>query len=243
MFIGDDADNVRYNPSNNTALVSYKTTNGGAIAAIDLQTWKVTREFVFASRPESFQLDLGGQRLFANLPRGVRATNDGVVAAVDLLDGKPLAQIPLNGLARNFPMAFDAAHQRLFVATRRPARLIEIDTRAYKVATQIECGEDSDDLFYDAQRNDVTVIAGGYRPDLSDTNTIVRATSTNEIGSLDIFSIGAEGALTLAGRVMTAPHGRTGLYVPARSALYLFTPFKGEREAEVREYQYGVSRH
>lgn len=232
MPVGEDADNVRHNASNNTFLVCYGDTNRGAIAVIDPTGWTVARTLEFPSKPESFQLDLAGQRLFANLPRSVRATNDGQVAAVDLRSGKTLAMISLDGVSRNFPMAFDAAHQRLFVAARRPARLIEIDTRSYKVAQQIACGEDSDDLFYDARRNQAIVIEGGYRPDLSATN----AAFTDENGSISVFSPGPSGALALIGQVATAQHARTGFFAAPRNALYVFVPFRGEREAEIREY-------
>ena len=48
-------------------------------------------------------------------------------------------------------MAFAAAHERLFIATRRPARLMIIDTRRYAVIAETACTDDSDDLFYDPQ--------------------------------------------------------------------------------------------
>ena len=35
----------------------------------------------------------------------------------------------------------------------------------------------------------------------------------------------------------TAPRARTGLFVPSRRTLYLAVPFRGEREAEIREYR------
>jgi hypothetical protein len=238
MTVGEDADNVRYDASNNTVLVSYGDRNKGAIAVIDPAGWTVKRQYEFSSRPESFQLDLAGQRLFANLPRGVKATNDGDVAAVDMRDGKTLATIHLDGMARNFPMAFAAAGQRLFIAARSPARLIVIDTKTYKIAGKAACGEDSDDLFYDAKRDKVVVVAGGWRPDMRTTDAILVAAPSSEMGSLDVFAIDSKGAPSLTGSVPTAPHARTGYFAPARGAFYLFVSFRAEHEAEVREYQF-----
>jgi DNA-binding beta-propeller fold protein YncE len=153
--IGEDADNVRYAPRNNTVLVTYGSTNAGAVAVLDAGSGERIREIRFSSRPESFQLDPAGKWLFANLPRGVRATTDGEVAIADRESGKVEAIIALPGLARNFPMAYDAEHGRLFIACRRPARLIEIDVRSRQIMAEEPCTDDSDDLFYDAQSRQV----------------------------------------------------------------------------------------
>ena len=237
FILGQDADNVRYDATHDTILISYGGTNQGAIAVFDPHTWTKLREFSFASRPESFQLDPAGNRLFANLPKGVRAVEDGAVAVVNLQDGTPLAHIQLQGRARNFPMAFDAAHERLFIASRRPARLIEIDTRRYEIIGDAPCTDDADDLFYDAKRNQVLVVGGGYRPDLQTPESISPRSPAGGIGALDVFSLGPKGELRWSSTTPTAWHARTGLFVPARGSLYVFVSFHDEREAEIREYR------
>ena len=237
FILGPDADNVRYDAIHDTILISYGNTNQGAIAVFDPHNWTKLREFSFASRPESFQLDPAGNRLFANLPKGVKAIEDGAVAVVNLKDGTPLARIQLKGRARNFPMAFDAAHQRLFVASRRPARLIEIDTRSYEIIGDTPCTDDSDDLFYDAKHNQVLVVGGGFRPDLQTPESISPCSPSGDIGAIDAFSLGPKGELTRSSTTPSAPHARTGLFVPARDSLYLFVSFHGGHDAEIREYR------
>lgn len=187
--VGADADNVRCDIRTDTVWVSYGDTNSGAIAVFDPETWKQLRQIRFSSRPESFQLEPKGQRLFANLPKGVRAVEDGSVAVVDQADGKLHSRIALPGLARNFPMALDAEHQRLFIATRRPARLIVIDTRRCRVLDQAPCTDDSDDLFYDAQTGHVLVIGGGFRPDLQAPGTASPCSPAGDTGALDVFAV------------------------------------------------------
>lgn len=238
FILGADADNVRYDSKNDLVFISYGETNRGVIAVIEPHTWSCSREFLFPSKPESFQLDITGNRLFVNLPKGIRAVEDGGVAVIDLRDGKSLAQIPLKGRARNFPMAFDAVHQRLFVATRLPARLIEINTQNYQVVAEACCTDDSDDLFYDAKRDQVIVIGGGFRPDLQAGGSASPCSPSGEMGAFDRFSVGPKGELTLIKSTTTAPHARTGLFVPTRDALYLAVPFRGTSEAELREYRF-----
>ena len=187
--VGLGADNVRYDAKADSVYVTYGDTNGGAIAVFDARTWAKLRDLPFKCRPESFQLEPEGARLFANVPCGIRAEIDGTVAVADRNTGQIVAEIPLKDRARNFPMAFDAAHQRLFVACRKPARLVAIDTTRYQIISDAECSEDSDDLFYDAQTNQVYVIGGGFRPDMQDPATGYQGVQRDEIGAIDVFSV------------------------------------------------------
>ncbi|MCG3137311.1 MAG: hypothetical protein HJJLKODD_01155 [Phycisphaerae bacterium] len=233
---GPGADNVRYDSQYHTVYITHRQEDSGVITVYDAKTLAVLRRISFLTRPESFQLDPAGNRLFANLPGGVRATADGSVAVVDRTSGDKLAQIDLPGRARNFPMAFDTAHERLFIVSRKPAKLILIDTRTYQVTAQADCAEDSDDLFYDAQNNQVVVIGGGYRPDLRLENEPIPAGTPDETGAIDIFSIDDQGQLHKIASTPTLPHARTGLFVANRRALYVAVPPQGERDSEIREY-------
>ena len=242
ITLGQGADNVRYDAEADAIYITYGTVEGGAIAVFNPRTWEKLREIHYKCRPESFQLDPRGTRVFANLPGGTRATQDGVVAVADRTTGKTKAEIALKGRARNFPMAFDAAHERLFVVTRRPAKLIAIDTRSNAVLTEADCAEDSDDLFYDATSDHVLVIGGGFRPDMQDVPvTTGVATSQgarrDETGAIDVFAVGEGGELTRVSVTGTAPHARTGLFVPERRALYIAVPPLEGRTPEVREYK------
>jgi hypothetical protein len=251
---GGDADNVRYDPRSKLIYVSCRGGNGGAIGAFDPRTWERQRELTFATRPESFQLDPDSPRLVANLPGGLRAEQDGLVAVVNRESGQPLAEIRLIGLARNYPMALDAAHDRAFVAARRPATLAMLDLHRATVSAQAACGEDSDDLFYDAQTQRVYVICGGYRPDMAPTPTTTQSaapasqttSAPSELGSIDVFEVRPPSAGAGRGPLLervaatpTAPHARTGLFVPQRRALYVAVPPQNGRDAEIREYRVG----
>jgi hypothetical protein len=237
--IGTDADNARYDAANNTALVAYGDTNSGAIAILDAGSFAKLREIPFDSKPESFQIDPAGNFMMVNLPGGVRASREGAVAVADRKAGSVEAEIALTNRARNFPMAFDAAHQRVFVATRKPAELIEIDRRHFSVIAEAPCIDDSDDLYYDAQTGRVLVIGGGFRPDLLTPGTASPASPPGQMGAIDVFSVGEDGALTRVGSTRTAPHARTGLFVPSRRALYVGVPPLAGRPAEILEYKVG----
>lgn len=235
IAVGVDADNVRYDARLKQVYVTWGSVKHGAIAVFDATTWAKLREIPFLSRPESFQLDPAGSRLYANQPGGTRATCDGRVVVLDRDTNRPTTDIMLENLSRNFPMALDAAGERLFVVTRRPARLLCIDTRRCVVTGRVVCGEDSDDLFYDAKTGHVLVVCGGYRPDMVDGGP--KAADMDETGSVEVYAVSSDGHMSLRAKTRTAPRARTGLFVPERRALYVAVPMRGEADPEVREYK------
>ena len=182
--LGAGADNVRYDATHDTVLVSYGNNEKGAVAVIDPHSWNVLSEFSFPSRPESFQLDLTGNRMFANLPRGVRAVTDGEVAVLDLKSGKALARIPLRGQARNFPMAFDSTHQRLYIASRRPASLIQIDMAIPAKVNPVQ--RQNSDLMGIRIRNGSKKIGLIFKFFISQTTLIFYKTSTFFMSSISV---------------------------------------------------------
>jgi hypothetical protein len=64
-----------------------------------------------------------------------------------------------------------------------------------------------------------------------------QATSKDETGTIEVFSVAADGALRLVASTPSAPHARTGLFVPTRRALYVAVPMRGGRDPEIREYK------
>lgn len=236
VVVGDDADNVRYDAVANTVLVSYGNTNAGAIAVLEAGSWRKLRDIGFPSRPESFRLDPAGNRLYANLPGGVRAVRDGQVAAADRSSGQVEKTVALAGRARNFPMSLDPEHHRLFIATRRPAKLITLDARSLAVLSEADCTDDSDDLFHDPQTGRILIIGGGFRPDLQAPGTASPASPPGVMGALDVFTVGADHRLQRVATIPTAVHARTGLFVPERRAIYIAVSQWEGRDPEIREY-------
>jgi hypothetical protein len=65
----------------------------------------------------------------------------------------------------NFPMALDEAHQRLLVACRSPAKLLEYDMQNGALVGSLDCAKDADDTCIDAaaKRLDVIGVRGSSR--------------------------------------------------------------------------------
>jgi DNA-binding beta-propeller fold protein YncE len=237
--VGQNADNVRSDGTNRVYVGFGPDEGPGGLAVYDAAALKKVGEIQLASRPESFQLDLrpGNSRMFVNLPGQKRADNDGTVAVVDRATGRTLAMWPLAGAARNFPMAFDAEHERVFIASRKPAQLICLDSKSGTVISHAPCVADSDDLFFDATTNRVMVIGGGHR---AGEPAPPGASTPGSDAALDVFQLDGEGSLSKIASVFTAPHARTGFFVPERRAVYVVCPPQGAEDAKVLEFTLGT---
>src|SRR6266852_4820983 len=86
--LGDDSDNVRYDPAAKRLFVGY---GGGALAAISPADGKVLGEAKLSGHPESFQLERSGSRVFVNVP------NADQIAVVDRAAMKMTATWPVVG--------------------------------------------------------------------------------------------------------------------------------------------------
>src|ERR1700730_157694 len=116
----EDADQLRYDPVSKRIFVGYGDEAEGAIGMFDATTNKRVGDFVVGAHPESFQLEEKGPKIFVNLA----STNQ--IAVIDR-NTKKVDKWKLEGAGTNFPMALDEVHRRLFVAARRPARLLVLD--------------------------------------------------------------------------------------------------------------------
>ncbi len=201
-----DADNLRYDPATRLLIVGY---GDGALGWLDLDG-KKAGEVELGAHPESFQLEPSGSRIFVNLP------DSKSVAAVDRRKREVTARWRETRALKNYPMSLDAAHHRLFLGCRAPARLLVLDTESGKTVAEAPATGDSDDLFYDPARRCVYVIGGE--------------------GFVEVFRQIDPDRYETAGRTKTAPGARTGLLVPELGRLFVAVPHRGAQKAAVLVY-------
>jgi DNA-binding beta-propeller fold protein YncE len=206
LALGEDADNVRYDPEHERLYVGY---GSGALVEVDALTRERVADVQLQAHPESFQRESSG-RIFVNEARRARvAVLDGAKRAV-------VSRWELGGPSANYPMALDEGHHRLFVGTRQPPRLVVLDTATgTRVATR-ETVADVDDIFHDAARRRVYVIGGG--------------------GSVVVHGEAGPDEYAERARVSTAEGARTGLFSPELSRLFVAVPRRGNAAAEIRVF-------
>ena len=209
--LGDmpDSDNVRYDAAARQVVVGY---GRGALRFLDPDTGSPVGEIALPGHPESFQLEREGSRAFVNVP------SSHAVVVVDRRTRAIVATwtLPLTAWA-NYPMALDEAGHRLFVVTRKPARLLVYDTGSGNVVANLPIGGDTDDLFYDGERKRVYAVCGE--------------------GRVDVIREDGRDRYVLESSTRTAPRARTGLFVPEESTLYVAAPVDGSTPARILVYR------
>lgn len=206
--VGEDADNIRYDAAGKRLYIGY---GNGALGAIDAFTLKRLGDIKLAGHPESFQLERTGPKIYVNVPDARQ------VAVVDRLKQDVLSRWPLENLQANFPMALIEADPRILVATRKPAKLVVLDSASGKMVAEMECAGDADDLFYDAEKKLVYVSCGE--------------------GVIDVFAERDPDHYQEVVRIPTAPGARTSLWVPELNQIFLAAPSRGGQQAAVRIYR------
>lgn len=205
--LSDDADNVRYDAAAGRVYVGY---GDGALAVLDAASGDRLGDIKLDGHPESFQLEKSGPRIFVNIPTARK------IAVVDRARAAVIASWKIDG-RDNFPMALDEEHHRLFVATRKPAKLVVFDTESGRAVASLDAPGDADDVFYDRARGRI-YISGGE-------------------GFIGIFQQRDAAHYEARARIATAPGARTALFAPELARLYLAVPHRGGQKAEVRVYE------
>lgn len=157
-----DADPVAYDPATRYLYV----VNGGReahtpyclISIVDTKTGKKLADMKLdTNRLESMAIENSGSRLFVNM------TGANKVGVVDRNKREVVATWPITAGEQNVPMQYDEARHRLFVVTRKPSKLVVVNTDTGKEVTSLPVAEYADDLAYDAARHRLYVACGGLQ--------------------------------------------------------------------------------
>jgi len=207
LRLGTDAGAIRVDAGRDRIYVGY---GAGALAVLDSSGNRLT-DIPLSAHPESFQCAETQPRIFVNLP-DARS-----IAVVDCDSGKLLADWPVKEAMDNFPMALDEAHRRLFVACRRPARLLVLNVDSGIVSAHLPAAGGADELFYDPIHARLYALSGE--------------------GHISVYEQETADRYSVAGEVPTVAGARTGLFVPEWNRLFLAVREFGGHPAEIRVYQ------
>lgn len=191
VSLGDDADNIRIDPTTGHVLVGY---GSGALAVVDVASRSKIADIKLAGHPESFQIDPKTNRAFVNIP------DERQIAVVDLGVRKQVATWRIPNLSANFPMAIAGEAGPLAVVFRSPAKLVLLDPATGAVTQQFDSCGDADDVFFDSTRDRIYVSCGD--------------------GSVDVMARDAQGFQPDI-RVPTSSGARTSLFVPDLDHLFV----------------------
>ncbi len=110
-----------------------------------------------ADHVEAMAIESAGPRLFINV------TDKNYMSVVDRKTGKVSAQWPIHEAEQNAPVAFDQKTHRLFVVTRKPGKLIVVNSDTGATVAVLKAPERTDQVTWDAANRRIYVTGGeGY---------------------------------------------------------------------------------
>lgn len=208
--MGEDADNVRYDPAEKKVYVAFGGDEGGGIAVLDAVSGKRLEDVAkLDAHPESFQIATSKPVIYANIATKAK------VVLIDRNTHK-VTDWPLKGAKANYPMALDEADGRIFIVTRKPARLIAMDTESGAIVASVPCVNDADDVYYDTGRKRIYIPGGeGFL-------SVIQQTDADHYEAL--------------AKIPTTIGARTGLWYEKRDRLYLAVPASSKEGAALWVY-------
>ena len=215
-----DADPIVYDPVKKYLYV----VNGGReaktpyclISIVDAVSGKKLEDMKLdTNRLESMALEKSGPRLFVNM------TGANVIGVVDREKRAVVQTWPVTAGIENVPMQYDESTHRLFVATRKPSRLVVVNTDTGKEVTSVPTADSVDDMAYDAANHRIYLPGGNL-------NGAVGAITVVQQKDADHYDVIAN--------IPTKPGARNARLVPELNKYYVSASTKGAQEAEILVY-------
>jgi DNA-binding beta-propeller fold protein YncE len=209
-----DADPIVYDPASKYLYV----VNGGReahtptclISIVDTTTGKKLAEMKLDSnRLESMAIEKSGPRLFVNM------TGINSIGVVDREKRAVVQTWPITAGKDNVPLQYDEATHRLFLATRKPSKLVVVNADNGKEVTSLDVADYVDDLAYDASHHRLYVPGGGGD------------------GAVSVVEQRGADKYQLIATIPTKPGAKTARLVPELNKYYVGVPAKDSQPAQI----------
>jgi DNA-binding beta-propeller fold protein YncE len=198
--LGDDTDNVRYNPRTRRIYVVHADTE---LAVIDAKDFTLRSPIALPQSLGAFQLEASRPRMYMN------AKAEGQVVVIDMDRDEVVSRFPVAPAGQNAAVAIDESDHRLFVGCRKNPSLVVMDSDSGKIVASVPIPGDVDDLSYDARRKLIYASCG------DGAIAVIRQVDADRYESL--------------GTVTTVKGARTSIFNPEDGRLYVAVPRRAER--------------
>jgi DNA-binding beta-propeller fold protein YncE len=215
-----DADPVVYDPSSKYLYV----VNGGReaktptcnVSVVDMVSGKKLADMVLpTNRLESMAIEKSSQRLFVNMT-GINA-----IGVVDREKRAVVATWPITAAKENVPLQYDETTHRLFLATRKPSKLVVVNADNGKEVANLDVADYVDDLAWDAVHHRIYLPGGGGQAGPGAVTVVAQR-------SADKYEIVAT--------VPTKPGAKTARFVPEVNKYYVGVPARQGQPAQILVY-------
>jgi DNA-binding beta-propeller fold protein YncE len=212
-----DADPIVYDPASKYLYV----VNGGReahtptclISIVDTTTGKKLADMKLdTNRLESMAIEKSGPRLFVNM------TGINSIGVLDREKRTVVQTWPITAGKENVPLQYNETTHRLFLATRRPSKLVVVNTDTGKEVASLDVADYVDDLSYDAAHHRLYIPGGGGEG----------AVTVVEQRGADNYQVIAT--------IPTKPGAKTARFVPELNKYFVGVPAKDNQPAQILVY-------
>lgn len=212
-----DADPVVYDAASKYLYV----VNGGReaktptclISVVDTASGKKLADMKLESnRLESMAIEKSGQRLFVNMT-GINA-----IGVVDREKRAVVQTWPVTAAKDNVPLQYDETAHRLFLATRKPSKLVVVNADNGKEVASLDVADYVDDLAYDAAHHRLYIPGGGGT------------------GAITVVAQKGADQYEVLATIPTKPGAKTARFAPELNKYYVGVPAKGAQSAQILVY-------
>ena len=182
---------------------------------IDPATGRTIKSVHFdADHVEAMAVEQHGPRLFINI------TDKNYLAVVDKVTGTVTARWPIKEAEQNAPIAMDEANHRLFVVTRKPGKLLVLNSDTGATIASFKAPERTDEVTWDPANGRIYVTGGeGY-------TSVIEQTDPDDYREV--------------AKVETLPGAKTAILDPAQSRLWVAAS-PGETNAMAKLLWYDIA--
>ena len=197
--LGDDADNVRYNPGARRIYVVHADTE---LSVIDARDYTLRSPIALPKGLGAFKLEAGRPRMYAN-------AKEGQVMVIDTDKDEVIGRFPVAPAGVNAAVAIDEPNHRLFIGCRKNPALVVMDSDTGKIVASVPIPGDVDDLSFDARNGRIYASCG------DGAIAVIRQLDSDKYESL--------------GTISTVKGARTSIFNPDDRRLYLAVPRRADR--------------
>jgi DNA-binding beta-propeller fold protein YncE len=198
--LGEDADNVRYNPRTQRIYVVHADKE---LSVIDAKDFSFRSPIALPENLGAFKLEKGRLRMYVN-------AKVGQVIAIDTEKDEVIGRFPVAPAGANAAVAIDEPNHRLFIGCRTNPALVVMDSDTGKIVASVPIPADVDDLSFDPARDRIYASCG------EGAIAVIRRLDANCYEPL--------------ATIKTVKRARTSIFNPEDGSLYLAVPRLAERQ-------------
>jgi DNA-binding beta-propeller fold protein YncE len=222
LKLAPGADSMAYDPASKMMYVVTGGKNGKSttsyLSKVNPRTGQHLADIKFdTDKVEAIAIEQDGPNMYVNV------TGKNYVAVIDKQRFEVVGTWPISGAEMNAPMALDEANHRLFVVTRKPFKLLVLDTRDGRSVAHFDAPNRTNEIMFDRASRRIYLAGDNF---------------------MSVFQQHGADRYQELPHVTTAVGAKTAILVPELKRMFVaLSPGEGKTGAAVLRYDVAPAGH